>query len=705
MTDRFVTVPDSLELPAAVKVPVARLHDSTVAGRALLTGADAAAQCTSLGLGDAAQHAHGDYATAEQGAKADASDVAALTLTAPLALTVPAGFPAGQVYRVVFTQDGTGGHTVTYDGDPVVVALTAGASTTVELHPVGAGYVVRYPSSAPAAKATDAVLAASQSTAPLGANATDGTGWTLGDGWSGSYASGFTHATGSTAALSWAASALPAGRYLVSFTVSTAIPAAADLTVRLGDAADAYIYNGGAAGSRRAVGFRTTAPGPLVFTPGTTFAGTITAVSVQAVSDAYPPALVVRDSDGATATEMRAASLARESVLLGSRAGQYDTAGTENVAVGFDALAGNISGFWNTAVGWGALRSNTNGSRNVALGEKALVSNTSGYRNVALGQSVLVLNKTGQGNVAIGADSMLMNSSGSKNISIGLSALGSNAAGGSNIAIGEYAMNGAETSSNIGIGRYALYGTEGVANIGIGDQSGRYGIGGGYNTSIGGSSLLYPVTGADNTAIGYEAGRGKTTSGANFNRATLIGRAAGRRLQDAADDNTAIGHTALGICDGGIRNTALGASAGASATGGVINSNVLIGYRAGVSLVTGGDNNTLLGTSAGYGLTTGNNNILIGKDAAAPTASSVSRLNIGGTIYGDLATDHVGIGVESMTAVLHLKAGTSEAGSAPLKLTAGSLLTTPEAGAIEFDGTNLYFTTAAGARKTLAVVA
>ena len=29
MTDRFVTVPDSLELPAAVKVPVARLVGPT----------------------------------------------------------------------------------------------------------------------------------------------------------------------------------------------------------------------------------------------------------------------------------------------------------------------------------------------------------------------------------------------------------------------------------------------------------------------------------------------------------------------------------------------------------------------------------------------------------------------------------------------------------------------------------------------------
>ena len=137
MTDRFVTVPDSLELPAAVKVGVDRLHDSTVAGRALLTGADAAAQRTSLGLGTASTASVGDFATAEQGAKADASDVAALTLTAPLALTVPAGFPAGQVYRVTITQDGTGGHTVTYGGAPVTVDLAAGASTLVEIWPGG----------------------------------------------------------------------------------------------------------------------------------------------------------------------------------------------------------------------------------------------------------------------------------------------------------------------------------------------------------------------------------------------------------------------------------------------------------------------------------------------------------------------------------------------------------------------------------------
>jgi hypothetical protein len=56
---------------------------------------------------------------------------------------------------------------------------------------------------------------------------------------------------------------------------------------------------------------------------------------------------------------------------------------------------------------------------------------------------------------------------------------------------------------------------------------------------------------------------------------------------------------------------------------------------------------------------------------------------------------YIGGGGIDATAVLHLKAGTSSANTAPLKFTAGTNLTTPEAGAMEFDGTNLYFTPSA----------
>ena len=62
----------------------------------------------------------------------------------------------------------------------------------------------------------------------------------------------------------------------------------------------------------------------------------------------------------------------------------------------------------------------------------------------------------------------------------------------------------------------------------------------------------------------------------------------------------------------------------------------------------------------------------------------------------------LGIGVFAPTGFLHLKAGTAAAGTSPLKLTAGTNLTAAEAGAIEFDGTNLYFTDSVPTRRTIA---
>lgn len=56
------------------------------------------------------------------------------------------------------------------------------------------------------------------------------------------------------------------------------------------------------------------------------------------------------------------------------------------------------------------------------------------------------------------------------------------------------------------------------------------------------------------------------------------------------------------------------------------------------------------------------------------------------------------------TAKIHIGAGTAAAGTAPLKLTSGTNLTTPEAGAIEFGADDLYFTITTGAaRKEIAL--
>ena len=57
-----------------------------------------------------------------------------------------------------------------------------------------------------------------------------------------------------------------------------------------------------------------------------------------------------------------------------------------------------------------------------------------------------------------------------------------------------------------------------------------------------------------------------------------------------------------------------------------------------------------------------------------------------------LSTGNVGIGLTAPTAYLHLKASTAAANTGALKLTAGTVATTPEAGLVEFDGTDWFLT-------------
>jgi hypothetical protein len=86
-------------------------------------------------------------------------------------------------------------------------------------------------------------------------------------------------------------------------------------------------------------------------------------------------------------------------------------------------------------------------------------------------------------------------------------------------------------------------------------------------------------------------------------------------------------------------------------------------------LVTGG-------TDTDYALRAVNNFVF------AIGSSEKMRLNSSG---------NVGIGI-TPTAVLHLKSGTAAANTAPLKLTTGTALTTPEDGALEYHSSHLYFT-------------
>ncbi len=85
------------------------------------------------------------------------------------------------------------------------------------------------------------------------------------------------------------------------------------------------------------------------------------------------------------------------------------------------------------------------------------------------------------------------------------------------------------------------------------------------------------------------------------------------------------------------------------------------------------------------------------------TATINSSFAGNGNSYLNVLTGNVGIGTAGPTAVLHLKAGTATASTAPLKLTSGTLNTTAEVGAVEFLTDKFYGTITTGAaRKTFA---
>ena len=156
-------------------------------------------------------------------------------------------------------------------------------------------------------------------------------------------------------------------------------------------------------------------------------------------------------------------STGSENTAVGTDALVNNTVDGGNTAVGSFALFENIAGFLstngpNTAVGIDALAANTTGGGNVAVGAPislggfgALGSNTIGTANTAMGQGALGANVDGIFNVAVGGAALLANVSGSFNTAIGTQA-GSSITGSGNIDIGQGVFGLATDSNTIRIG-------------------------------------------------------------------------------------------------------------------------------------------------------------------------------------------------------------------------------------------------------------
>jgi len=126
------------------------------------------------------------------------------------------------------------------------------------------------------------------------------------------------------------------------------------------------------------------------------------------------------------------------------------------------------------------------------------------------------------------------------------------------------------------------------------------------------------------------------------------------------------------------------------------------GGTSGPNIIQSTNRNLLFGVGNSFTSSTGgtfteymrldaSGNLLVGSATSTGTASQALQVTGGAYVSGS-----VGIGTTNPTAKLNIGAGTSTAaGNAPLKIGAGTtitLLTTPEAGAVEYDGAVSYFT-------------
>lgn len=235
--------------------------------------------------------------------------------------------------------------------------------------------------------------------------------------------------------------------------------------------------------------------------------------------------------------------------------------------------------------------------------------------------------------------------------------LGLNASG---AAINLNANSNFNTNINTGTstGTVSIGSTSGAAGIVERVGTGNYSLDGvaGSTYTIGSSTTTGTIT------IGGTAQTGAITLGSSSGAQTVnIANGTGAGTLNLANVQT-----------GGSVNIGGGMTTGTITIGGT-------GAQTGaISIGTGTGAQTInLGTGG-----TGSKSINIGTGAATNT------ILIGNTTAGT----QTGVNVASPTAQLHLGAGIAATEGAPLKFTAGTNLTTAEAGAVEYDGTAFYLT-------------
>jgi len=176
------------------------------------------------------------------------------------------------------------------------------------------------------------------------------------------------------------------------------------------------------------------------------------------------------------------------SVFIGHQAGKANTDGTDNIAIGTNALSlatssnynigmgenvmgsSTMSGNYNIGIGNFSLENLMGGSDNFAAGQNAFGQGTSGFDNVILGNYAADAVTTGFGNVVIGKEAMGESTTGNSNTIVGNNA-GHEVTGGNNTMVGAGAGSESAGSGNVFLGYSAGYSETGNDKLYIDNSS------------------------------------------------------------------------------------------------------------------------------------------------------------------------------------------------------------------------------------------
>ena len=316
-----------------------------------------------------------------------------------------------------------------------------------------------------------------------------------GTNWAGtSFATGYTHTTGSVVALTSATLTATGGNfYQIAITITGRT--AGSINISIG----AVSLLGITATSGYGIKASSTTT-TLTVTPTTDFDGTVV-LSVKQINTSTA-SMSWQTSAGTVVNEFRTSS-SNNNLFFGTGAGQRNTTGTLNTFIGSLAGQSHTSGVSNVFVGFNAGLNTTTGNQNVFVGSYAGQGNVAGTQNTAMGY-FSGSNVTGNNNSFYGAYTG-QSATGSSNSFFGWQAGSANTSGGSNVCLGFQAGGNNLTGST---------------NVIIGNQAGRTISGGSTAATVINNSIIigsnaYPL--ADNQTnqivIGYNVvGLGSNTT-------------------------------------------------------------------------------------------------------------------------------------------------------------------------------------------------